>query len=313
MTTIQRDNSDGGDISRSITWQFDNAEKLCALIDSLGNFYRASTKDFHDSITDSLVDLERADDFGLSVWGKLLNCKRPILAPVGSETGYQSTRYGRFVRTDDIPSGVDRSYYQYDYCWKSRNYIMLHGVAEHPTQCLSFYAVFPISSTSFNWADADNRKVIPYSTRAEVIDEPDEIEFIVVGKEDIFVKFGSSGPDFAGGVLSTELYRRVLAARLRLLNSNGSIDAFCNAILDEFDNRVSVISNGDMSITFGVKPSATAEEAQLISQFPDVAFIYPAGIRNNTPATATVFGLSGQEEDTTYTVGGLDESSFFWK
>lgn len=204
MTTVQRDNSDGGDISRSVTWQFDNAEKLCAFIDSLGNFYRASTKDFHDGIADSLADIERADDFGLSVWGKLLNCKRPILA-----------------------------------------------------------------------------------------DDEDD--------------------DFTGGVLSTELYRRVLAARLRLLNSNGSIDAFCNAILDEFDNHVSVTNNGDMSITFEVKSSATDEEAQLIAQFPDIAFIYPAGIRDNTPATAFVFGLSGQETDTTYTIGGLDESSFFWK
>ena len=77
------DNTDGGDIERCITWQYDHATKVCGFIDMLKDFFNASTEDLWGSIFSSVSDIDTADDFGLAVWGKILGVTRPQLSYEG--------------------------------------------------------------------------------------------------------------------------------------------------------------------------------------------------------------------------------------
>lgn len=80
MKTATIDNSDNGYIERVILWQYDNAEHLKDLILNLKGFYDKSTKGHFDEMI-GRMDLadEDIDDYGLAVWGKILNTNRPNL------------------------------------------------------------------------------------------------------------------------------------------------------------------------------------------------------------------------------------------
>ena len=73
MNTANIDNSIGADITRTITWQFDKATHLVGIINALRDFYDQSTKDLWDGVIGSVENIDEADDYGVSVWGKILN------------------------------------------------------------------------------------------------------------------------------------------------------------------------------------------------------------------------------------------------
>jgi hypothetical protein len=78
MTTFPTDNSDNGDILRSITWQYDKAEKVVGAITLLKEAFDSTTKDFFDSLS-SEINIDYAEEFGLSVLGKTLGIPRPTI------------------------------------------------------------------------------------------------------------------------------------------------------------------------------------------------------------------------------------------
>ncbi len=104
MKNYAIDNSDNGDIERSITWQYDNAEHLIGIIKLFKSFYDASTKDYFDSLM-SKFDLSKkivgtpakGIDYGLSVWGKLLNVNRPFVTIDGTKKAISSDFYRRIL------------------------------------------------------------------------------------------------------------------------------------------------------------------------------------------------------------------------
>lgn len=78
MTNYTIDNSDNGDFSRSITWQFDNAPNICGIIlDLFKNAYDGTTKNFWNSFIQNFLNIDTANAAGLSAWGKRLGVKRP--------------------------------------------------------------------------------------------------------------------------------------------------------------------------------------------------------------------------------------------
>jgi hypothetical protein len=93
MNTATIDNSDAGYIERTILWQYDDAEHLKGIILGLKNFYDQSTKKHFDEMVGrmSLAD-ENIDDYGLAVWGKILNTNRPNLTYIDEETNEKVTR-----------------------------------------------------------------------------------------------------------------------------------------------------------------------------------------------------------------------------
>lgn len=80
MTNYTLDNTDKGDIDRTILWQYDNATHLVALITAFKDFFNEAVTKFWDGFADSvnLADENKVDDYGLAVWGKILNFPRVI-------------------------------------------------------------------------------------------------------------------------------------------------------------------------------------------------------------------------------------------
>lgn len=92
MTDPIIDNTDAGLIERTITWQYENATKLVSLILSWKEFFKNSTTDLFDEIP-SAIDLTDTNisDYGLSVWGNILNVRRPMLTYSPNEGDEETT------------------------------------------------------------------------------------------------------------------------------------------------------------------------------------------------------------------------------
>lgn len=72
------DNTDGGDILRTILWQYDKASNFCAIIEFLKEAYDDTTALFYDDLVDK-IDPNNATEYGLSIIAKALGLYRPIV------------------------------------------------------------------------------------------------------------------------------------------------------------------------------------------------------------------------------------------
>lgn len=71
MTTIQ--NFDFAmNLLESILWQYNDAEKLQALLQSKQDWYDKNHNKFWQDFVANIFDMRTADDFGLSVWSQIL-------------------------------------------------------------------------------------------------------------------------------------------------------------------------------------------------------------------------------------------------
>lgn len=66
------------DLEKSILWQYDKANKLSSLITQKQAWYKENVTDFITNFFSNIFNLKTANDFGLAVWGKLLNFPRQI-------------------------------------------------------------------------------------------------------------------------------------------------------------------------------------------------------------------------------------------
>lgn len=98
MNTSHLDNSDNGDILRSILWQYEHANNVVGVIEMMKCAYDATTKDFYDALL-GMYDLASAtvSDFGLTVWGIILSCPRPALDVGGDIAMASSELYRRLL------------------------------------------------------------------------------------------------------------------------------------------------------------------------------------------------------------------------
>ena len=115
--------------------------------------------------------------------------------------------------------------------------------------------------------------------------------------------------------ISTDLYRAILKARVKLLEGNGSIAGYKEYIASVFGvDNVMVVDNLDMSISFAINITNTLSDEQMavIEQCKDIIFAYPAGVRTNDVGDGIIFGLDGQQKktDSDYEVGTFGESTF---
>lgn len=182
MNTHTNDNSSSAELDKCITWQYDKATNLVAFIGVLGDFFAQSTESLWDSWKAKVNDIDTADDFGLSVWGKILNCRRPIINIGGNDVN-----------------------------------------------------------------------------------------------------------------LGTEKYRAVLKARAQLLASHGTVPDYKAYIETAFDGHFTVQDGNDMGVTFVATDGATDEEVALADQFPDIAFLFPCGVRSSSVTDPASIGFKGQQ------------------
>lgn len=98
METAVVDNSDGGDILRSILWQYEHANNVVGVIETFKYAYDASTKDFFDALLERYnLSSPSIGAFGLAVWGAILNLARPYLDIGGTETMLGDEMYRRLL------------------------------------------------------------------------------------------------------------------------------------------------------------------------------------------------------------------------
>lgn len=121
---------------------------------------------------------------------------------------------------------------------------------------------------------------------------------------------------------SLDLYRKIIAARLRLLASNASIEAYERYISFVFGDDVTVVDGHDMSLSFvwsGPEEDLTEEQEEeryILEHNADQIFDFPAGVHDNDQSDSLRFWLAENASDVPSSDvhgGGLDESSFNWR
>ena len=137
--------------------------------------------------------------------------------------------------------------------------------------------------------------------------------------------------------MSTELYRRIVVARYRILastnkDSDGNdIPWHRDATIDRarkflnlvFDGHVSITDNHDMSVSFSWDESEPETDLEIEQKYifdhaMDDIFVFPAGVHDNDDSDSRMFWLAGdtaaEAKPTDFVhFGGLDNSSFAWK
>lgn len=124
------------------------------------------------------------------------------------------------------------------------------------------------------------------------------------------------GGDIA--MAGSELYRRLLLAKLRLLDSDSTMESyqsFCDTVFG--DGNVSPHTSNEMDLTFSANSGANlSEEEEALLAIQKSIFPYPSGVKTNEHSESLMFGLDGQQDSLDATdpdVGGLDESGFCWR
>lgn len=84
------------DLLNNILWQYDNATALKSLLSQKSAWVNINNNEFWKEWYQNVFNLPTANDFGLSVWGKILNFPRQITLKDG--TGYNlSTEQYRLI------------------------------------------------------------------------------------------------------------------------------------------------------------------------------------------------------------------------
>ena len=122
-------------------------------------------------------------------------------------------------------------------------------------------------------------------------------------------------PFVNGSMLSSGVYRRILLGKLRLLDSNATMEnyvAYCNLVFGE--GAVSVVDEGKMELTF-VANATLDEELMALLDMQQKIIPYPAGVKSNVHSNSPMFCFEGQQPvlDDDPQAGGLDDSSFCWR
>lgn len=85
-----------------LLWQYDNAPKLQALIQSMQDDLNTNTRDFWNDFYTNVFNLETANSFGLTVWGILLGVERPKYTSGGQEYVYTDEMYRKYLKARSI-------------------------------------------------------------------------------------------------------------------------------------------------------------------------------------------------------------------
>lgn len=94
-----------------LLWQYDNAPKLKALVQSMQDDFNGNTKEFWDNFYTNVFNLDTANSFGLTVWGILLGVERPKYIRDGQEYAYSDDMYKTYLKARSIVVSNNGSIY----------------------------------------------------------------------------------------------------------------------------------------------------------------------------------------------------------
>lgn len=190
-----------------------------------------------------------------------------------------------------------------------------YDLAERFVGWIGILRGFFLYSTQMFWDS------IPTKLNISVAESVDEFGLAVWG---LVTGVGRPTVTVDGGLrtISSELYRRIIIGRFRLVCSNASLSAYEDFVDFVFRGNVSVVDNGTMSMTFSWIGDATPttneakEMKALIEQRPESVVAYPSGVRDDARSSSMLLGLSADENGAVgqdVLCGGFDEASFCWR
>ena len=327
MNSAIIDNAIGADITRCITCQFDKATRLVGIITALKDFYDQSTGELWDGMIDSVENIDEANDYGLSVWGKILNVKRPIVITQshGVDQDIFYTKYtGKLIKVNSpfpyYSTSLDFYFHNSDFdlvpLKKSQNiydwFLWGPGIREYTNDYIGYEINVNAASPVVDFVDGF---YIGPSQQHPV--PPEQI--------DGGTTFTHEYVDYTKSVLSSNAYRKILKGRFALMNGNAELGIVGNASMSDYVKYVNYIFDGKVSVTEG--PSYSTPEAMsmtfadngldgelldLFTNHKDIAFLYPCGVHDNNKSSSLRFGLDPSHTTHRSDRGGLGESSFTW-
>ena len=328
------DNSISSELDKVITWQYDNAANLIAIVDMMKEFFTESTTKLWNNWPVDVVNIDTANDFGLCVWGKLLNVpwlETYTVTPdqmVSDDGGLVLTkRYvptGILSRDSNFIYGGDKMapYIVSDpenyFCYRDETHCLMPAKSSN-----SIYALTYAITTGNTTQDMDDVVCLGYfvsttsnSMKVSSWFDPSDPITITPLRDDCPIYTFRKVPSkkISTGKISSELYRKILKARVKLLSSNATIPDYCEFINTVFDGKVKVIDGLDMSLKFEDN-GLDGEQKSVFDNHMDVIIAYPSGVRDNIKSYSPIFALDGQQgvASTDPITGGLDESSFIYK
>lgn len=84
------------ELTKALLWQHDNADALRTLIEKKQEWYDINQRDFWQDWYDDVFNIDTANNFGLAVWGRILNVSLGL--QVDSTIGIPHFGFGTFHR-----------------------------------------------------------------------------------------------------------------------------------------------------------------------------------------------------------------------
>lgn len=85
------------DLEKHIIWQYDNSNHLKSLMSAKKDWFDNNVKQFWADIITNFLDISTANDWGLLLWGKILQEKRQYLIN-GMPTNLSTSLYRRVIK-----------------------------------------------------------------------------------------------------------------------------------------------------------------------------------------------------------------------
>ena len=315
------------DLNRVITWQFDKAESLVSIIEMLKKFCSESTEKFWDDIVRDVYNIETANSFGLSVWGRVVSVDRPTIKTTITRTDpnvFYSDETGIMTRVDEPFPYYSRTG-EAGFFFGSDKYFLVPEV--YANGLYSWYV----------W-DSDRRDgFIPSNAVAfklKISYPSDVIEFTNFKIEET-TKTVTLSHEVTEDILSEcsdELYRKVLIGTVSLLCGNKNLGIAGNSSPSDFQRSadfvfgegLSIVDGGDMTMHSELTGTLSGEELALYNSVGDGIFSFPAGVRDND-IIGKMLAIPDEENMDVYhtsltssaaannpLAGKLDESTFNW-
>lgn len=97
------------DLKQCLLWQYQNSEKLKSLILSKEEWYSGHQAQFWQDWYDNVFNIDTANDFGLSVWGQILDFSRNVTAKDGSLHYLTTEQYRMILKGQMLRFGMGAS------------------------------------------------------------------------------------------------------------------------------------------------------------------------------------------------------------
>ena len=84
------------DFDKHIFWQYNNATNLKSLVDSKQKWYKENQVDFWENWISNVINIRNANDYGLAMWGALLQIPRSYMVN-GSSMTLTTNQYSKLL------------------------------------------------------------------------------------------------------------------------------------------------------------------------------------------------------------------------